>query len=437
MIGFSGRSNRPLGRCNGVDVASVLLVKRQVFPRQNSKSPMPVDVTPQEQFYSALASEIPPRIEALTQCRSTSEMRNHPAYRAIATLVEQSLATAHVADFRKAGAPALQRYRILAWNIERGTQFDAQLEAFRSHPYLKTCDVLLLTEADAGMARSGNRMVAELLARELGMAQVFAPCYIALGKGSGVERHAEGENTLGLHGNAILSRYPLSDVRLIPLDNGVDKMAHREKRLGRQAAVSARIDFPNLSVRAVSVHLDAQSTQRHRCEQMRTVLDAIPVDLPVILGGDWNTSTYDSSHAFRAILGFWLRVMMGVDHVIRNHYLHPESRFERGLFELLRERGFEYDRSNQMGEHTICYDVCDPRATGSLREWVPEWCFAFIRWALRHHDGRCPMKLDWFASRGLHVESPVVIHDLREGLAEPMSDHDAVGVDILAADGGV
>ena len=138
-----------------------------------------------------------------------------------------------------------------------------------------------------------------------------------------------------------------------------------EKRLGRQAAVAARIDFPNLSLHAVSVHLDAQSTQRHRCEQMRSVLDALPSGLPVILGGDWNTSTYDSSHAFRAILGFWLRVMMGVDHVIRNHYLHPERRFERGLFQLLVDRGFEYQRSNRMGEPTICYDVCDPRATGS------------------------------------------------------------------------
>src|SRR5581483_9178592 len=126
-------------------------------------------------------------------------------------------------DFRRGEAPARSRYRFVAWNIERGTQYDAQLQAFRSHPYLQRCDVLLITEADAGMARSGNRMVAEALARALEMAQVFAPCYIALGKGSGVERQSAGENRFGLHGNAILSRYPLRDVRLIPLDNGVDK----------------------------------------------------------------------------------------------------------------------------------------------------------------------------------------------------------------------
>jgi endonuclease/exonuclease/phosphatase family metal-dependent hydrolase len=392
---------------------------------------MPVGDRSQEQLYAAVAREILPRLEALAECRSTAAMEVHPAYRAIAGLVAQTLATPHIADYRQREAPARPRYRFVAWNIERGTQFEAQLEAFRSHPYLKTADVLLLTEADAGMARSGNRMVAEELARELGMAQVFAPCYIALGKGSGVERQVEGDNTFGLHGNALLSRYPIGDIRLIPLDNGVDKMAHREQRLGRQAAVAARIDLPNLPLYAVSVHLDAQSTQHHRREQMRAVLDALPSDLPVILGGDWNTSTYDSSHAFRAILGFWLRVMMGVDHVIRNHYLHPERWFERGLFQLLAGRGFEFDRSNCMGEHTVCYDVTDPRATGNLREWVPEWCFAFIRWGLRNHQGRCPLKLDWFATRGPRVENPIVIHDLGEGRAAPLSDHDAIGVDVV------
>jgi endonuclease/exonuclease/phosphatase family metal-dependent hydrolase len=392
---------------------------------------MRVDHTPQDQLYASVAHEILPRLNALARCRSTAEMEAHSDYRAIAPLVTRSLATPHFGDFRRQEAPGRSRYRMLAWNIERGTQLEAQLEAFRSHPYLKTCDVLLITEADAGMARSRNLMVAEVLARELGMAQAFVPCYIALGKGSGVERHVTGENRLGLHGNAILSRYPMRDIRLIPLENGVDKIAHREKRVGRQAAVAARIDFPNLSLTAVSVHLDAQSTQRHRREQMRSVLNALGPERPVILGGDWNTSTYNSSHAFYAIVGFWLRVLMGVDHVIRDHYLHPERLFERGLFRLLQEYGFEYKEQNCMGEHTICYDVCDPRATGNLREWVPEWCFAFVRWALRNHGGRCPMKLDWFATSRLRVENPVVIHDLREGRTPPLSDHDPIGIEIV------
>ena len=234
-------------------------------------------------------------------------------------------------EFSRGAAPARERYRFLAWNIERGTQLEAQLEAFRSHPYLKTCDVLLLTEADAGMARSGNRMVAEALARELGMAQVFAPCYIALGKGSGVERHVEGDNTW-----AARQRHPQ------PLSRSATSASSRSKRRGQDgasreaprppAAVAARVDFPNprsTPFPSTWTPSPPSGIAANRCAASSTRL---PPGLPVILGGDWNTSTYDSSHAFRAILGFWLRVMMGVDHVIRNHYLHPEHRFEKELF---------------------------------------------------------------------------------------------------------
>jgi endonuclease/exonuclease/phosphatase family metal-dependent hydrolase len=384
----------------------------------------------------SIPSDVLAQLESLSCCRSTAELEAHPTYRSIAGVVTRVLTLPESGDFRAAAAPARDRYRFVAWNIERGIQLDGQVEAFRTHPYLKHADVLLITEADAGMARSGNRLVAATLARELGMAYVFAPCYIALGKGSGVERDVSGANTLGLHGNAILSRYPISDVRLIPLANGIDKIAHREKRVGRQTAVAARIELPNLPLDAVSIHLDAQSTQRHRERQMRSVLDAFRSDVPVVLGGDWNTSTYDSSHAVRAILGFWLRVFMGVDHVIRNHYLHPERWFERRLFRLLEARGFDYRASNQLGERTVLYDVVDPRATRSLGEWVPEWCFAFIRWALRNHGGRCPLKLDWFATRGLRVESPVIVHDVRESRAVPLSDHDAIGLDVIACPAG-
>ena len=60
---------------------------------------------------------------------------------------------------------------------------------------------------------------------------------------------------------------------------------------------------------------------------------------PVVLGGDWNTTTYNASSAFNAILGFWLRVFMGVENTISNHYLHPDRHFEKELFKLVEARG--------------------------------------------------------------------------------------------------
>src|ERR1017187_4627728 len=124
------RQYRKCRQCRGPPEFATISVEHRIR--------MQVDDAPQEQLYAALAREVLPRLEALAWCRSTAEMEAHPAYRAIAPLIARSLATPHIADFRHREAPPRPRYRFLAWNIERGTQFEAQLEAFRLHPYLKT-----------------------------------------------------------------------------------------------------------------------------------------------------------------------------------------------------------------------------------------------------------------------------------------------------------
>ena len=381
--------------------------------------------------YRILREELVPHFPDLASCRNTSELLSHPAYRRIAPSVGSVLTATESESFAECEAPARDRYRIAAWNLERGIQYEGQLEALKNHDYLTACDVLLLTETDVGMARSGNRHVARDLARELGLHYAFAPCYVNLSKGAGVEYDVEGENLLGLHGNAILSRYPIRNVRSIPLKNGKDKMAGREKRLGQQTAIVADVALPGKTLVAVSVHLDAQSSQPHRRDQMRDVLDGLRGDRPVVIGGDWNTTTYNSSRAFHAIMGFWLRVFMGVDNVIDNHYLHPYHRFESALFALLESRGFDYRACNRLGEHTASFDFDDIKMHKDLREWLPAWCFPFIRWSLRNHDGKCPFKIDWFATRRVQAVNPVVLHEFREGREMPLSNHDAIGVDIL------
>ncbi|HUI43736.1 MAG TPA: endonuclease/exonuclease/phosphatase family protein [Terriglobia bacterium] len=385
-----------------------------------------------DDIYRLIREEIQPHFAELRRCRSTPELLNDPVYRRLEPAIRTALDTPELGDFSRDRAPARARYRVVAWNLERGIELDGQLEALRSHPYLRAADVLLLTETDVGMARSRNRAVAQEIAREIGLHYAFVPCYLNLSKGSGVEYHAAGENELGLHGNAVLSRYPLRDVRAIFLKNGIDKMKGREKRLGRQAAVAAEVEFPNYSLTAVCSHLDANSSQRHRAHQMREILDGLRSAGPVVLGGDWNTTTYNSSDPAHAIAGFWLRVFMGVDNVINNHYLHPYRWFEKDLFGSLEQSGFDYRACNLIGERTGGYDAACAKTRQNLGEWVPDWCFAFMRWALRNHGGRCPIKIDWFATRGLRAESPVVIHELREACAVPLSDHDPIGVEVMA-----
>ena len=383
-----------------------------------------------QQTYRIIREELRPVFPTLEKCTSTWELESSSAYQAIEHLARRVLEFPDTGDYTSEAAPPKDRYRIAGWNLERGIQFDGQLAVLREHPYLSKADVLLLTETDVGMARSANRAVAQELAEALGMHYAFVPCYLNLSKGAGIERDSGGVNELGLHGNAILSRYPIGKVRPVHLKNGKDKMSGREKRLGRQTAIVADIAFPNLRLTGVSVHLDAQSNQRHRRDQMADVVNGIGAG-PAMIGGDWNTTTYNSSRAFHAIMGFWLRVFMGVDNVINNHYLHPYKHFERELFALLEAEGFDYKQCNRLGERTTSYDVTDPKTHKNLREWVPAWCFAFIRWALRNHDGKCPFKIDWFATRGLRCEEPTIVRDVREGRAVPLSDHDAVGVDIV------
>lgn len=321
-----------------------------------------------------------------------------------------------------------------AWNLERGIELDRIIQVLKEHPVMSRSDLLLLTELDYGMARSANRYVAREIAEALGLYYAFAPCYLALSKGAGAEAEVKGENTLSLHGNAMMSRYPLLRVHSLALPNGKDKMRGREKRLGTQRAIIADVDHPLGMFRAVTLHIDAHSTQSHRHLQMKILLDhldSIKSPLPVLIGGDWNTTTHNARRALYSILGYFRRVLMGVRNVIVNHYPHPDVWFERHLFRELEGRGYSYRDLNVTGGCTLHYSIQDLAANKNMAEWIPGWCFWFINWALGPEDGRCSLKLDWFAGKGIRVDpnlpeqGPSILTALT-GSGSRLSDHDPI-----------
>jgi endonuclease/exonuclease/phosphatase family metal-dependent hydrolase len=326
--------------------------------------------------------------------------------------------------------------RALAWNIERGNRLAGIVHALKNHSQMKDRDVLFLTELDYGMARSGNRFVVKELASELHMNFAFAPVYIALQKGSGVEEFVVGENANSIHGLALLSRHPIKNAHAIPLPNGKDKMWGKEKRIGRLRALIADIEHPAGMFRAVTIHFDALCSRVHRHRQMKIILNHLETlpPLPVILGGDWNTTTFNSQNATRAILGYWRRVLMGVRNVVRNHYPHPDRYFERRLFRELETHGYEYRSLNETGAGTIHYDVKSVEKNTNLRDWVPEWCFPFIFWAANRVGGRVSCRLDWFAGKDISLApktQPHTVGSLRDSENIPLSDHDAITVDFI------
>jgi endonuclease/exonuclease/phosphatase family metal-dependent hydrolase len=388
---------------------------------------------------SPLEHDLGAHFPELARFDSTKTLEASPLYARLRAEVERVLNGVECGDFTREraseGTRAAGAIRATAWNIERGTRLEGVVRVLGEHPLMSQSEVLLLTELDYGMARSGNLHVTRELARSLGMAYAFAPCYINLSKGSGLESGAEGENALALHGNALLSRWPILRAWSVALPNGKDKMKGREKRLGSQRAVVCDLEHPSGLLRAVSLHLDAHSSQRHRQGQMKVVLDFLETlspPAPVVIGGDWNTSTYDSSRAVYAIVGFFRRVLMGVGNVIENHYLRPDSWFERALFRELDARGYDFRELNEPGAGTLHYDVRDLAANTNMGEWVPRWCFWWIEWALKDQGGRCSLKLDWFAGRDVVPDAthpPRVVGRLRGPSGEVLSDHDPIVLD--------
>jgi endonuclease/exonuclease/phosphatase family metal-dependent hydrolase len=373
----------------------------------------------------------------LLKFESTREMEASELYEKIKPEVEAIL-NAVVVEQHFSQRDVTDSVRALAWNIERGTQFNGIREALKNNPKLKDRDLFLLTELDYGMARSGNRFVAKELADALQLNFAFAPVYIALQKGSGVEEFAEGENENSIHGLAMFSRYPMKNVHAIPLPNGKDKMWGKEKRIGHLRALIAEIEHPAGAFRAVTIHLDAHCSREHRRLQMKIILDHLSTlsPLPTLIGGDWNTTTFNSQNATRAILGYWRRVLMGVKNVVKNHYPHPDRYFEKGLFGELGKRGFEYKDLNEIGAGTIHYNVESIEKNTNLRDWVPEWCFPFIFWAANRVGGTVSGRLDWFAGKGIQLApdtKPETIADLVDGSGNPLSDHDAITVEFRLA----
>ncbi|MCU0238686.1 MAG: endonuclease/exonuclease/phosphatase family protein [Pyrinomonadaceae bacterium] len=372
----------------------------------------------------------------LLQFESIEETEKSEVYQKIRNDVERILNAVVVENFsdfetKRQSDEAKDFVSCVAWNIERGRIFDGILDALKTHNDLKNKDLYLLTELDYGMARSENRFVAQELAKNLSLNYAFAPVYIALQKGSGVEAQSAGENTFSIHGLAMFSKFPMKNVHAIPLPNGKDKMFGIEKRLGYLRALVAEIEHPNGNFRAVTIHLDAHSSRRHRKFQMEIIVNHLKTlpNMPTIIGGDWNTTTFNSQTSTRAILGYFRRVAMGVRNVAKNHYPFPDRFFERPLFAMLERQGFEYKQFNNLGVGTLHYELESVEKNTNLRDWVPEWCFPFIFWAAKRVGKTISARLDWFAGKEIEiVGEPKTIGNLKDADNVPLSDHDAISL---------
>ncbi len=318
--------------------------------------------------------ETPPQAlqDKLRLLLTTPFVNNRPATRAVLS------ATPHLG----------KSLRIVQWNIERGIEFDAVRAAFTkpatfarlidptANPrgskqrntilhqvgLMKDADVIVLNEVDWGMKRTDYRNVAAELATALGMNYAYGVEFVEVDPiALGIEKFEELEDKdrqelvteitvnpdryRGLHGSAILSRFPLQNVRLQPFDNQPhdwykkeiesvkpieqgkrkagelvfrDKVQREVRRGGRMMLTARIVDerIPGGRVTIIATHLEDRTKPEGRRKQLEELLARIKETTgPVVIAGDMNTSTHDGTplsigRAIKNRLGsksFWAR----------------------------------------------------------------------------------------------------------------------------------
>ncbi len=180
-----------------------------------------------------------------------------------------------------------QSVGVLVFNMERGVHLAELGDFLLDCPAIKPYDVILANELDDGCVRSEGKDTAAALARRLGMNYVFGLEFIEL---------VNGEDPKGFHGNAIFSRWPIRRARIVRLPEKYNWYFDRQKRIGGRLAILAELDVNGRGVGVGTIHLENRTDGPGREEQLRTVLDAAEEmfpGLPVVLGGDLNTNTFD------------------------------------------------------------------------------------------------------------------------------------------------
>ena len=288
--------------------------------------------------------------------------------------------------------------RVVAANLERGRWLDEWARLLAE----AEADVVLISEADGGMARSGNRHVARELADRLGLHFAFAVEFVELTLGREEEQAQlppDARNEFGVHGGAILSRYPLERPAAVrfEFDGAWYGDASPEPRIGGRCALVATVG----GLVVVAPHLESHGGPSGRARQLADLLDLVEPyadGRPVVVGGDLNTHTMDlrgsgSHDGQHATAG---REPLGGD-LTPERFRDPVD--HEPLFAEAAERGYAWEAAN----------ADEPTH--------------------RTAKGRGDLNLDWFLTRGLTATEPEVIPAVAAD-GTPLSDHDLIVVSV-------
>jgi len=380
-------------------------------------------------------------VNKLKGFRTLRELHTSEAFLQNRDYLDQLFNTPRVIPCPQAKPRISDFLRIAQWNIEKGKQFDAILKTLLEHPLLKTADVISINEADAGMIRSDHRFVAQELGKALQMHVVFAPVYLELTKGFGSESKLPGENTIALQGNAILSRYPLSNPRVIELPVCFDHFGFSEKRIGRRTALAVEVELKARNLSFATTHLEVRNTPDCRANQVKAILaelERLDGRDSAVIAGDFNTNATPRGGIWRTLRAA-SRLTFGNAARQRSRFAAPQQ--HEPLFDLLARQGFSAEGFNDA--EPTCHLLMSCMKDASP---LPGWMTKPLEARMKRFDYQFDMRLDWIFGRnvkaltdgemidrrsGIRSQRPQAISGLITNCGQQVSDHDPITADIV------
>jgi endonuclease/exonuclease/phosphatase family metal-dependent hydrolase len=215
--------------------------------------------------------------------------------------------------------------RIVSWNINRGLQLERIIEFLGS----ARADVLLLQESDLNARRTHHLNIAKEISRRLEMNYVFAREFQELTQGSATSP--------AYHGQATLSRWPLSAARILRFRRQsnfwrphwfLPEITPFQERLGGRLALVVEVNIAGKMMVSYNLHLESKGDDGLRRAQLGETLDdaeRYPSKMPIVLAGDFNVDVSEGPAA--AALG-----QAGFYDAFANHHLPttPHSLLEKG-----------------------------------------------------------------------------------------------------------
>ncbi len=190
----------------------------------------------------------------------------------VVSLLGSALATSIFAQQLSPAAGTKCLISALSLNLHEVQDSRAILTALRGANDLERADVMLFQEAVR--PSPGKRGALDDVAEALRLNIAFAPEF----------EHRNGN----VEGLAVLSRYPILETRVIPLQHNDLFWKSR-----RRVALAVTLQTPAGALRVYNLHLDTRVNLKARLEQLRPIAEeAAAARGPVLLGGDLNTNPY-------------------------------------------------------------------------------------------------------------------------------------------------